>query len=66
MDGGTVEDNFPAVGGVKADKRIGEENDDKGFGSIAESRDNFVDEGLDRGNLLLAINDQAGKGEDRD
>ena len=32
MIGGTSEDDFPAVGGVKADEGIGKQDDDKGFG----------------------------------
>ena len=32
VSGGASEDDFPAVGGVKADEGIGKQNDDKGFG----------------------------------
>ena len=30
--GGTCEDDFPAVGGMKANEGIGEQDDDKSFG----------------------------------
>lgn len=64
MFSGAFEDDFPAVGGVKANKCIGKENDDKGFGGVAESRDQVVEEGFEDGNLLFAVDNQPGEGDD--
>ena len=51
MFGGGGEDDFPTVGGVEADEGIGEEDDDKGFGGVAESKDQIVNEGFEYSNL---------------
>ena len=62
MFGGTCEDHFPAVGGVKTDEGIGEEDDHKGFGGVAESRNEIAEEGFEDLDLSFAIGNQPGKG----
>jgi hypothetical protein len=65
MFGCTDEDDFPAVGGVEADEGVGEEDDDKCFGGVADAGDEIVDEGFEHGDLGFAIDYQPGEGDDR-
>ena len=60
------EDDFPTVGGVEADEGVGEEDDDEGFGCIAESGHEIVEEGFEDFDLFAAISNQPGKGNDRE
>jgi hypothetical protein len=63
--GCTDEDDFPAVGGMEADEGVGEEDDDKCFGGVADTGDEIVDEGFEHGDLGFAIDYQPGEGDDR-
>ena len=64
MSGGSFEDDFPTVGGVKAHEGVGEQDDHKGFGGVTESRDQIVDEGFEDLDLLSAVGNQPSEGDD--
>ena len=63
--GESDEDYFPAVGGVEADEGVGEEDDDKCFGGVADAGYEVADEGFEHGDLGFAIDYQPGEGDDR-
>ena len=46
MAGNAGQNHFPTVGRVEADKHIGKENDQKSFGGITQTIDNFVNKFL--------------------
>jgi hypothetical protein len=53
------------VGGVKPHKGIRKQNNDKRLGTIAEAVNNLIHKGFQDSHILLAVNQQQGKGQGR-
>ena len=63
---GAFHNDFPAVGGVKAHKDICKQNDNEGFGTIAETINHLINPGFEGCNFLPSRQNKPSKDNEGD